>query len=279
MLNAMQSKCFTTAFNSRDNLVLSSPTGSGKTVVFELAICRAICDHVAGQFKIVYQAPTKALCAERQRDWARKFASFDIQCAELTGDSSVSDLKAVQNAAIIITTPEKWDSTTRKWQDHEKLVRMVRLFLIDEVHMLKDERGATLEAVATRMKSNGSQVRIIALSATIPNPEDIATWLGKDSVNRHIPAAMERFGEEFRPVRLQKHVVGVHTSSNDFAFDKALDNRYDSIFSALINDCSKFKQTSGGHLKIFSEQTNHDLLCHPNIRNQHCKAFGSLVVI
>lgn len=49
---------------------------------------------------------------------------------------------------IIITTPEKWDSITRKWREHKDFVKLVRLFMIDEVHLLNDEtRGATLEAI------------------------------------------------------------------------------------------------------------------------------------
>ncbi|KKY28494.1 putative dead deah box dna helicase [Diplodia seriata] len=100
---------------------------------------------------------------------------------------------------------------------------MVKLFLIDEVHILKEDRGATLEAVVSRMKSVGTDVRFVALSATVPNFEDIATWLGKDSTNQDIPARKERFGEEFRPVQLQKHVLGFGGNNpSDFAFDKVL---------------------------------------------------------
>lgn len=231
VFNVVQSKSFNTVYRSNDNFVLSSPTGSGKTVVFELAICRLLNGSSTGQFKIIYQAPTKSLCAERQRDWQRKFGSLDLQCAELTGDTSMSELKSVQNASIIITTPEKWDSMTRKWKDHAKLMQMVKLFLIDEIHILKDDRGATLEAVVSRMKSIGSDVRFVALSATVPNSEDIATWLGKDSTHTHVPAVREHFGEEFRPVKLQKHIVGYSGTGNDYAFDKILDGKMPEVIT------------------------------------------------
>jgi ATP-dependent DNA helicase HFM1/MER3 len=224
--NAMQSKCFDTLYRSNDNFVLSSPTGSGKTVAFELAICRLINGFSGGDFKIVYQAPTKSLCSERQRDWSHKFRPFDLECAELTGDTDASQLKNVQRASIIVTTPEKWDSMTRKWKDHIKLMKMIKLFLIDEVHILREERGAVLEVVVSRMKTIGSDVRFVALSASIPNSEDIATWLGKNPVCPQNPAVREVFGEEFRPVKLQKHVVGYQSNSNDFGFEKALDARF-----------------------------------------------------
>jgi ATP-dependent DNA helicase HFM1/MER3 len=229
--NAIQSKCFHTIYRTNKNFVLSSPTGSGKTAVFELAICRLVNVFPAREFKIVYQAPTKSLCAERRRDWQKKFSQFDMQCAELTGDTEQSQLRHIQHASIIVTTPEKWDSMTRRWKDHAKLMQLVKLFLIDEVHMLNEDRGATLEAVVSRMKSVGSDVRFVALSATVPNSEDIADWLGKDPINQHIPAAREQFGEDFRPVKLTKHVCGYTMHGNDFALDKILDQRLPDVIA------------------------------------------------
>ena len=231
LFNAVQSKCFETIFDTNKNFVLSSPTGSGKTAVLELAVCRLINTFESDTFKIVYQAPTKSLCSERQRDWQAKFGPLGLQCAELTGDTDNAHLRNVQQASVIITTPEKWDSMTRKWKDHQKLMQMVKLFLIDEVHILKEDRGATLEAVVSRMKSVGSDVRFVALSATVPNSEDIAAWLGRDPTNPDTPAARERFGEEFRPVRLKKHVCGYQMNGNDFAADSMLTNRLPEVIS------------------------------------------------
>jgi ATP-dependent DNA helicase HFM1/MER3 len=225
LFNAVQSKCFDIVFRSDDNFTVSAPTGSGKTGIMELAICRMMDKFSGGQYKIVYQAPTKALCSERQRDWQARFGPLGLSCAELTGDTDQNLLTSVKNASIIITTPEKWDSITRKWKDHERLMRLIKLFLIDEVHILKEDRGATLEVVVSRMKSFGTQVRFIALSATVPNSEDIATWLGRDSAHQNEPSQYMKFGEEFRPVKLQKHVCGYRCESNDFAFDKWLDKK------------------------------------------------------
>ncbi|KAK3113699.1 ATP-dependent DNA helicase MER3 [Teratosphaeriaceae sp. CCFEE 6253] len=231
LFNAVQSKTFDTAYKSNNNLVVSAPTGSGKTAVLELAICRLMSSFPSGSFKIVYQAPTKSLCSERQRDWQEKFGPLDLQVAELTGDTENAQLSNAQKATIIVTTPEKWDSMTRKWKDHQRLMQMVKLFLIDEVHILKENRGATLEAIVSRMKSIGSNVRFLALSATVPNSQDIATWLGKDSANQDVPAVRECFGEEFRPVRLQKHVAGYQTNANEFAFDKTLNGKLPEVIS------------------------------------------------
>ena len=225
LFNAVQSKCFKSVYNTSDNLVVAAPTGSGKTVIMELAICQLVETHDIGQFKIVYQAPTKSLCAERVRDWEKKFSMLNLKCAELTGDTEAAEMRKVGNASIIVTTPEKWDSITRKWKDYIKLLQMVKLFLIDEVHILKDSRGATLEAVVSRMKSIGAQVRFVSLSATVPNSQDIAVWLGRDHANGHLPAHREVFGEEFRPVKLQKHVYGFEGNANGFAFDTMLESK------------------------------------------------------
>ena len=229
--NAVQSKCFDQVFKSNNNFVLSSPTGSGKTAILELAVCRAVATNSMGQYKIVYQAPTKALCSERQRDWDKNFFQIGLNCAELTGDSDASDLRNVQSANIIITTPEKWDSMTRKWKDHEKLMKLIKLFLIDEVHILNEDRGAVLEVVVSRMKSIGTDVRFIALSATVPNFRDVAVWLGKNSAEPYVPAPNQKFGEEFRPVKLRKHICGYVCNNNDFAFEKQLDARLPEVIA------------------------------------------------
>lgn len=225
LFNAVQSRCFEYAYQRNDNLVVSAPTGSGKTAILELAICRLA--HARGNevFKIVYLCPLKALCTERANDWKQKFGVLAMEVAELTGDTSQAEMRRVRQATIIITTPEKWDSITRSWSDHRKLLDLVELFLIDEVHLLKEPRGSTLEAVVSRMKTRGADVRFVALSATVPNSDDVARWLGRDHTNPGIPACRATFGEEFRPVKLQKFVYGFDSRTNDYQFDTFLNEQ------------------------------------------------------
>ncbi|KAI4723607.1 P-loop containing nucleoside triphosphate hydrolase protein [Aureobasidium sp. EXF-10727] len=231
MFNAVQSACFESIYASNDNCVFSSPTGSGKTVLFEIAICRMLRGWQYGTFKVIYMAPTKSLCSERARDWKAKFEPLNLKCEEMTGDSDINSLHHVQRADIIVTTPEKWDSMTRKWKDHEKLVRLIKLLLIDEVHILNKDRGAALEVVVSRMKSIGSDTRFIALSATVPNSQDIATWLGRNGDTPDIPATHKRFGEEFRPVELKRHVCGYQSNANAFGFDAILTKKLPDIIT------------------------------------------------
>ncbi|KAI7911929.1 ATP-dependent DNA helicase MER3 [Pyricularia oryzae] len=225
LFNAVQSKSFASVYKTNDNVVVSAPTGSGKTAIFELAICKLLSQNTDQNFKVIYVAPTKALCSERARDWESKFRHLNLTSAELTGDTFSTDMSRVRAAQIIVTTPEKLDSITRRWEDYRKLLDLVQLVLIDEVHFLKDTRGATLEVLICRMKTQVSNIRVVALSATVPNSEDVAKWLGRGNTDNHQPARLETFGEEFRPVRLQKHVYGLHCSGNAFQFEPQLDTK------------------------------------------------------
>ncbi|KAI1362288.1 hypothetical protein F5Y08DRAFT_355447 [Xylaria arbuscula] len=225
LFNVVQSKCFPLVYTTNDNVVISAPTGSGKTAILEMAICKLVSTQRGANFKIVYQAPTKSLCSEKARDWQTKFSHMNLTCVELTGDTSQAEAHRIGSATIIVTTPEKWDSITRKWKDHRRLLELVRLVLIDEVHILKDTRGATLEAVVSRMKTIGANIRFVAISATVPNIRDVAVWLGRDHQNQLEPARYEVFGEEMRPVKLQRHVYGYDGAPNDFIFEKSLDGK------------------------------------------------------
>ncbi|KAG7092807.1 hypothetical protein E1B28_009123 [Marasmius oreades] len=236
VFNAVQSSCFDDLLHSSENLVVSAPTGSGKTALFELSIIKMLkqANEEGQKSKCVYIAPTKALCGERYRDWANKFDPLGIKCYELTGDT-VHFGKGVwgdaKDASIIVTTGEKWDSLTRNWADHSQILSSIRLFLVDEVHILNESRGSTLEVVVSRMKLRGSAVRFIVVSATVPNIQDIASWIGSNRVGGKGAKVFE-FGEEFRPCKLTRHVIGVHRpkGQNDFVFSKNLDYK---LFGAL----------------------------------------------
>ncbi|KAI9364131.1 P-loop containing nucleoside triphosphate hydrolase protein [Pilaira anomala] len=214
VFNVIQSKCLNDTFYENNNLVISAPTGSGKTVLMELAIIRTLLNH-GDNSKIIYMAPTKSLCSERAKDWEEKFRPFGIECKEFTGDTHFVSVASIRKTSIIITTPEKWDSMTRRWIDNKQLMQLINLFLIDEVHILNEKRGACLEACVSRMQTMGHDLRYIAVSATVPNVQDIATWLKAKPIT---------FSEEYRPIKLERFVYGYPLNeANMFLFDRKLD--------------------------------------------------------
>lgn len=244
--NSLQSECFSPCFLSDINMVISAPTGSGKTVLFELCILRLLSRfiseegrfiHVKGTLKTIYIAPSKALVQEKLRDWNHKFGSWGINCLELTGDNETYNIRNIQEADIILTTPEKFDAVTRyRIKDGGlSFFSDISLVLIDEVHLLNDPRGAALEAIVSRIKMLArkpemklnplSHVRFLAVSATVPNIEDLAEWL-------MVPVqGVKKFGEEMRPVKLTTRVYGYTAAKNDFLFEKRLQNY---IFDVLM---------------------------------------------
>jgi antiviral helicase SLH1 len=158
-------------------------------------------------FKIVYVAPMKALAAEITQKLGSRLAWLGIKAREFTGDMHLTK-KEIVDTQIIVTTPEKWDVVTRKGTGDTELVQKVRLLIIDEVHMLHDDRGSVLESLVARtqrqVESTQSLIRIIGLSATLPNYVDVADFL---KVNRE--AGLFYFDASFRPVPLEQHFIGV----------------------------------------------------------------------
>ncbi|XP_042284250.1 probable ATP-dependent DNA helicase HFM1 isoform X1 [Thunnus maccoyii] len=238
--NYVQSKALDDVLYTGKNFVACAPTGSGKTVLFELAIIRLLMETSEPwrDVKAVYMAPIKALCSQCFESWRKKFGPLGLNCKELTGDTEIDDFFEIQDSHIILTTPEKWDSMTRKWKDN-CLLQLVRLFLIDEVHVVKDTtRGATLEVVVSRMKAvhayrtaqnpeSDLSMRFVAVSATIPNISDIADWLSNETG----PATYLDMDESHRPVKLRKVVLGFPCSTNqtEFKFDLSLNYKMANI--------------------------------------------------
>jgi helicase len=177
------------------NLVLASPTASGKTLVAEFCALKHILEKNG---KTVYLTPLRALANEKFEDFKkytsiRKSDGKRVRIGISTGDFDSSD-PWLERYDIIITTNEKADSLLRhraKWMDE------ISLIVADEVHLLNEaERGPTLEVVLARLMQINPDIQILALSATINNVEEIAEWLKADYVTT-----------EWRPILLKEGVL------------------------------------------------------------------------
>ncbi|ELR10490.1 DEIH-box ATPase [Pseudogymnoascus destructans] len=236
-LNKIQSKCFPTAFCEDGNMLICAPTGSGKTNVGMLTILREIGKNrnpETGEinldgFKIVYIAPLKALVQEQVGNFGARLKPYGIQVSELTGDRQLTK-QQIADTQIIVTTPEKWDVITRKATDMS-YTNLVRLIIIDEIHLLHDDRGPVLESIVSRtirkMEQTGDPVRLVGLSATLPNYRDVASFLRVDPLK-----GMFHFDGSFRPCPLRQEFIGITEKKaikqlktmNDITYTKVLEH-------------------------------------------------------
>ncbi|KAI8920167.1 Sec63 Brl domain-containing protein [Powellomyces hirtus] len=245
-LNRVQSIVFPIAFGTNENMLVCAPTGAGKTDIAMLTILRTLGQHrengrlMKNDFKIVYVAPMKALAAEIVRKFSSRLGvreqdgGLGVSVRELTGDMQLTKAE-IAATQIIVTTPEKWDVVTRKSVGDTELAQKVCLLIIDEVHLLHDDRGAVIESIVARtlrqVESSQSMIRIIGLSATLPNFGDVASFLG---VNKQ--QGLFYFDSSFRPVPLEQHFVGIKGKSGSHQSRRKMDQVcYDNV-SDLVRD-------------------------------------------
>ncbi len=206
------------------NLVLASPTASGKTLVAELCILQHVLEH---RGKAIYLAPLRALASEKFKEFQRYSAikkpnGDHVRAGISTGDYDSSD-PWLGRYDIILCTNEKADSLLRHkapWMSELTLV------VADEVHLLTEqERGPTLEVVLTRLTEINPNIQVLALSATVRNAEEVGSWLKAGSVTtdwRPVPLREGIYHDtqvQFRDGASRAIVSGTKTPSLDIALD------------------------------------------------------------
>ncbi|XP_022081843.1 activating signal cointegrator 1 complex subunit 3-like [Acanthaster planci] len=216
-LNRIQSVVFDTAYHSNDNLLICAPTGAGKTNIAMLTILHELKQHLdqgvikKDEFKIIYVAPMKALAAEMVRNFGGRLAPLGIAVKELTGDMQLTKSE-IAKTQMLVSTPEKWDVVTRKSTGDIALTQLVKLLIIDEVHLLHEDRGAVIESLVARtlrqVESSQSMIRIVGLSATLPNYIDVSRFL---NVNPYV--GLFFFDGRFRPVPLGQTFIGIKATN------------------------------------------------------------------
>jgi replicative superfamily II helicase len=214
--NRMQREAAPAVLETDDNVVAAAPTASGKTALAELAICRTL--RRGGT--ALFIAPMRALTNEKEAEWER-FEDLGYSVYVVTGERELNPRRA-ERADILVMTPEKTDSATRKHDSARyAFVTDVDCCVIDEVHLLdSDKRGGVLEVTVSRLRRL-CDPRIVALSATMPNIDDVAAWLDAP------PETTFEFGEAYRPVKLHADVKTYSHGDNSFA------DKYRRLYRAL----------------------------------------------
>ena len=219
--NEIQSKVLPTVLNTDENLLICAPTSSGKTNIALLSILRLISLYRDEKketidiknFKVIYIAPMKALIKEIVGYFSQRLESYGVTVQELSGDVNLSNYE-ISNTNIIVTTPEKYDIITRK-AGQRTFIEKVKLIIIDEIHLLHDIRGSVLESIISRIMLSkisknkydyftNQEIRLIGLSATLPNFYDVANFL---QVNPK--KGLFYFDSSFRPIPLKQTFLGI----------------------------------------------------------------------
>ena len=201
-----------------ENMVLSIPTASGKSLVAYVAIMHRL---ISERGKALYIVPLKALAKEKYEE-LKLFEKLGFKVGISTGDLDDSDPRLFRYD-IIVCTSEKADSLLRhgiKWVDE------VRVLVVDEIHLIHDAgRGPTLEVIISRFKALNSDTQIIALSATIKNAVDLSAWLDGKLIQ-----------SDWRPVPLREGVYFKNKIKYDNGKTKTIDGSESEPLNRLVED-------------------------------------------
>jgi replicative superfamily II helicase len=164
-----------------ENLVVSAPTSSGKTMVGELAALRSVIDRRRALFLL----PLKALVADKRRYFENVYGAFGIRTVEATGETDDISPLLKGRYDIGLLTYEKFAAIALTFPH---VLAQVGVIVIDEAQMIADRgRGANLEFILTliRMRRHeGIEPQIIALSAVIGDTNGLEQWLGARLLRR-----------------------------------------------------------------------------------------------
>ena len=173
---------------SGDNTLVAIPTASGKSLLAYMGMVKRIAEGHE-RSKAIYIVPLKALAMEKYEDLSQIAACMGWSVGLGIGDAT-AEAKNIDDCNILVCTSEKLDSLLRH---RSELVSDVCCVVADEFHLMNDgTRGPTLEINLTRLRYIKPDAQIIALSATVGNSADLASWLSAKLIQ-----------SDWRPVALE----------------------------------------------------------------------------
>ena len=233
-LNPMQQLVVPYIADKEDrNLIVASPTASGKSTVPKMLGKYVLDDGL----NVIYIGIMKALAEEKADDWSKdnwKDYPQATVTSDFRNDEGYED--RINNARIICITPESLASRLRRLTaDPPRYLKSCGLLVIDEIHLLADgSRGANMEAAIIEFCHKFPQCRIVGLSATVPNVQEIANW-----ITTLTGAPTDVVKSDFRPVPIVEEFLPYRPLTN--TMDDVEKAKNDIILS-LVNDAGKYQQ-------------------------------------
>jgi helicase len=173
------------------NLIVFSPTSSGKTFVGEMAAVKAARENT----KVFYLVPQKALAEEKFQEFRQRYGKLGIKVVVSSRDHrEYDDDIERRDFQIAVVVFEKMQALL---VSRPQLMEVVGLVVVDELQLITDEtRGPTLELLLTKLRIARSRPRVLGLSAVLGKTQSLAEWLGAKLLM-----------ETRRPVELRKGVL------------------------------------------------------------------------
>lgn len=260
-----QSAALPLALDYNNGAVINLRTSAGKTRVAEIAILKTLTTHIMS--KVLYLAPFRSLAFEIEQSLSKTFGPLGITVSQLYGGSTanVTDFELIKQSQIVIATPEKAKALIRCGSGLETEIKLI---VVDEGHLLgANTRHIKNEIFLTHLKEFATQneIRILLLSAVLPNADDLAQWIAEDATlvaRSEWKPALERLGlllwdgnrvrlewksegEPFNPNFIQKAPLGFGSRRKPFP-----SNKNEAVAATAV----RLAQT--GTVMIFSARAN-----------------------
>ena len=253
------------ALGDNSGAVINLRTSGGKTRVAEIAILKTLSTH--NMSKVLYLAPFRSLAFEIEQSMNKIFLPLGITVSQLYGGSAanVTDFELIKQSQIIIATPEKTKALIRCGSGIEAEIKLI---VIDEGHLIgAEERYIRNEMFLTHIKEFASRngIRVLLLSAVLPNADDLAQWVADDSAlvaesewkpalerlglllwdGTHVRLEWKSDGEPFNPNFIQRGPLGFGRRRNPFP-----NNKKEAIAATAV------RLAQNGTVMIYSARAN-----------------------